>query len=123
MKTLFTILALLIVSISVSYGQEVNGQVTMEDVQLRDVKISVTVDSAEEIEEAFQITDIRSLLKEVGDNEEVSFELVCNGEAMTNGELSSLTYKIEGNTNNIKDFINHIKKVRQGAIKYYKNKE
>ena len=123
MKTLFTILALLIVSISVSYGQEVNGQVTMEDVQLRDVKTSVTVDSAEEIGEAFQISDIRSLLKEVGDNEEVSFELVCNGEAMTNGKLSSLTYKIEGNTNNIKDFINHIKKVRQGAIKYYKNKE
>lgn len=123
MKTVFTILGFLIVSISICYGQEVNKQITMEDIELRDVKISVTVDSAEEIKEVFQINDIRSLLKEVGDNEEVSFELVCNGETMSNGKLSSLTYKIDGNTNDIKDFINQIKIIRQGALKYYINKE
>ena len=123
MKTVFTILGFLIVSISICYGQEVNKQITMEDIELRDVKISVTVDSAEEIKEVFQINDIRSLLKEVGDNEEVSFELVCNGETMSNGKLSSLTYKIDGNTNDIKDFINQIKIIRQGALKYYMNKE
>lgn len=123
MKTVFTILGFLIVSISICYGQEVNKQITMEDIELRDVKISVTVDSAEEIKEVFQINDIRSLLKEVGDNEEVSFELVCSGETMSNGKLSSLTYKIDGNTNDIKDFINQIKIIRQGALKYYMNKE
>lgn len=123
MKTVFTFLGLFIATVTLSYAQEVKGQLTMDDIEVKDLKISVSVDSAEEIKEVFDIKDIRELLKEVSDNEEVTFELICNGEMMSNGKKSSLTYKIDGNTNNIKDFIKRVKNIRKGAINYYNNKD
>ena len=123
MKTVFTFLGLFIATVTLSYSQEVKGQLTMDDIEVKDLKISVSVDSAEEIKEVFDIKDIRELLKEVSDNEEVTFELICNGEMMSNGKKSSLTYKIDGNTNNIKDFIKRVKNIRKGAINYYNNKD
>ena len=123
MKTVFTFLGLFIATVTLSYAQEVKGQLTMDDIEVKDLKISVSVDSAEEIKEVFDIKDIRELLKEVSHNEEVTFELICNGEMMSNGKKSSLTYKIDGNTNNIKDFIKRVKNIRKGAINYYNNKD
>lgn len=123
MKTVFTILGLLIATVTTSFAQEMKGQITMEDIELKDVKISVSVDSAEEVKAVFNVKDIKELLHEVSDNEEVSFELICNGDKMSNGKKSSMTYKIEGNTNNIKDFLKRVKKIRKGAIKYYNNKD
>ncbi len=123
MKTVFTFLGLFIATVTLSFAQEVKGQITMDDIQLKDLKISVTVDSAEEIKEVFKVGDIKELLEEVSTNEDVTFELICNGDKMSNGKLSSLTYKIDGNTNNIKDFIKRVKEIRQGAINYYNNKD
>lgn len=123
MKTVFTFLGLFIATITLSFAQEVKGQITMDDIQLRDLKISVTVDSAEEIKEVFKVGDIKELLEEMSANEDVSFELICNGEAMSNGKMSSLTYKIDGNTNNIKEFIKGVREIRKGAINYYNNKD
>ncbi|MBO6607917.1 hypothetical protein [Psychroserpens sp.] len=123
MKTVFTFLGLFIATITLSFAQEVKGQITMDDIQLKDLKISVTVDSAEEIKEVFKVGDIKELLEEVSTNEDVTFELICNGDKMSNGKLSSLTYKIDGNTNNIKDFLKRVKEIRKGAINYYNNKD
>lgn len=123
MKTVFTFLGLFIATVTLSFAQEVKGQVTMEDIELKDLKISVTVDSADEIKEVFKVGDIKDLLEEVSNNEDVTFELICNGEVMSNGKMSSLTYKIDGNTSNIKDFLKRVKNIRKGAINYYNNKD
>ena len=123
MKTVFTFLGLLIATVTFSFAQQVKGQITMEDIELKDLKISVSVDSADDIKEVFNVRDIKELLKEVSDNEDVSFELICNGDLMSNGEKSSLTYKIDGNTSNIKEFLKRVKNIRKGAINYYNNKD
>lgn len=123
MKTVFTFLGLFIATVTLSFAQEVKGQITMDDIELKDLKISVTVDSAEEIKEVFKVGDIKELLEEVSTNEDVTFELICNGDLMSNGKMSSLTYKIDGNTNNIKDFLKRVRQIRKGAINYYNNKD
>ncbi len=123
MKTVFTFLGLFIATVTLSFAQEVKGQITMDDIELKDLKISVTVDSAEENKEVFKVGDIKELLEEVSTNEDVTFELICNGDLMSNGKMSSLTYKIDGNTNNIKDFLKRVRQIRKGAINYYNNKD
>jgi len=113
MKTLFTILGLLIATSS--FAQSTN--------KVTDFKILVTVDSAEEIESTFKVNDFEEVLSEVDDNEDVTFEIVCNGDTTASGKKTTLSYRVAGNTNDVHGFLKSVKKVRKAAIKYYKNKE
>ncbi|WP_091420796.1 hypothetical protein [Formosa sp. Hel1_31_208] len=122
MKQVLTILGLLIATVSMSYAQDIKGQVTMEDIQLKDLKVSVTVDSAKEVEAVFDLKDIKALLGEVKENEDISFEIICNGNNMSNGAKSTLSYSVTGNTKDINGFLKSLKKIRKAAIKYYQNK-
>jgi len=120
MKTVFTILGLLIAT--VSFGQDLEAKVTTEDTKITNLSVSVTVDSAEEVESTFDIKDIRSILNEVDDNEEISFEITCNGEAISKDVTRKVSYRITGNSNDKDAFLKNVKKIRKAAIKYYKNK-
>jgi len=122
MKRVLIILGLLIATVSISYAQDIKSQLTMEDIQLKDLKVSVTVDSAEEVEAVFDLKDIKALIGEVKENEDISFDIICNGDKMSNGAKSTLSYSITGNTKDINGFLKSVKKIRKAAIKYYKNK-
>ena len=123
MKNVFTILALLITIVSFSQTKNLEGDVVIEDVKFQDLKVSVEVDSAEDIESTFKVEDIKELLNDADENQKLQFEIICKGEKMSNGVESSLSYKIEGNTNELKSFYKNVKKIRKAAINYYKNKE
>ena len=84
--------------------------------------VSVSVDSAKDLESTLKIEDIKQMLDEAGSNEEISLEIVCNGGVMSNGIKSKMSYKIEGNTNDKENLLRNFEKIRNAAINYYNNK-
>ena len=105
-----------------SQSYTVKGIVVTETTQVENVSVAVTVDSAEDIESTFNIEDIKEILESSANNEVVSFKIICNGNYRSNGNKSSLSYRVEGNSNDQKRFLKSIKKIRKSAIKYYNNK-
>ena len=122
MRNLLTILTLLITTISFSQSNSLNGKVTSNDIKVSDLSISVTVDSAEEVESTFKIEDVKELLAEVKSDENISFEITCNGKAMSNGKKSKFSYKVNGSNKDIDGFLKNVEKMRKAAIEYYNNK-
>lgn len=122
MKNLITSLALLVTVLGFSQSKSINGIVDTQQPKLDDVSVSVTVDSAEDIESTFQVADIRELLDATGNNETIKFELVCNGRTMSNGEKAHVSYKVEGNSDQPEAFLKSVEKIRTSAINYYNNK-
>ncbi|MFT4610681.1 MAG: precorrin-2 methylase [Glaciecola sp.] len=122
MKTVFTILGLLIAAVSFSQTQDLVGKVTTENTKITNLSVAVTVDSAEEVESTFNMKDIKNILNEIEDNGEISFEIICKGDDMINGTKSTLSYRVNGNSSDLKGFLKRIKKIRKAAIRYYNNK-
>ncbi len=122
MKILIKILVILTLSLTSSQAQNLTAKINTSEVKIENIKIEVEVDSAEEIESTFTIDDFESLLNEADEGEELSFKIKCNGEKMSNGVKSSMSYEIKGNTSDKKTFLESIKKLREAAIKYYKSK-
>ncbi len=98
-------------------------EVTMVDVKVSNIDVSVIVDSAEDIESTFDVKDIKELLDLSELNEPLAFEIICKGDKMSNGKSTTLSYRVKGNTNDTKGFLKSVKEVRKAAIKYYKNKQ
>ncbi|WP_296314120.1 hypothetical protein [Winogradskyella sp. UBA3174] len=122
MKNLITSLALIVTVLGFSQSKSTNGMVIKEITKVENVSVTVTVDSAEEIESSFRVEDIKEILESSSDNEIVSFKIICNGEKMSSGVKSHVSYKIEGNSNDMETFLFGIEKIRKAAINYYNNK-
>ena len=122
MKNVITSLALLISIIGFGQSKSISGEVTETQPTLENVSVTVTVDSAAEIESTFQVEDIQDILESTADNETLSFKIICNGKTMSNGEKSHMSYMVEGNSNQPQVFLKSIEKIRASALNYYKNK-
>ncbi|WP_439151595.1 hypothetical protein [Winogradskyella sp.] len=122
MKNVITSLVLLMTALGFSQTTIKEEAEITRTVSVENVDVAITVDSAEEIESTFTIDDIKELLDLSSDNEMVSFKIVCRGDYMSNGKKSSMSYKVEGNSNNRDDFLKSVEKIRTSAIKYYNNK-
>ena len=122
MKNLITSLALVITMLGFGQTRSINGVVAEEQPKLEDVSVTVTVDSAEEIESTFQVEDIKEILESTDKNETVTFKIICNGRKMSNGEKSHMSYSVEGNSNKPEAFLKSVEKIRTSAINYYNNK-
>ncbi len=122
MKNLIMSLALVITMLGFSQSKSINGAVAKEQPKLEDVSVTVTVDSAEEIESTFQVEDIKEILESTDENETITFKIICNGRTMSNGEKSHTSYSVEGNSNRPEAFLKSIEKIRTSAISYYNNK-
>ena len=122
MKHLITILSLFVLSQGFSQNDKANKNTSFETIKIENVTIEVNVDNVDDIETTFSLDDIKDLLNETQAGEEISFKIVCNGALMSNGEKSSMSFHIEGNTDNKEDFIQNVEKVRTAAINYYNNK-
>lgn len=123
MKNLVTSLILLISVVGFSQSQKVNGVVVKETTKVENIAVTVTVDSAEEIESTFKMDDIKEIIEASQEDETLSFKIICNGKPMSNGVKSHMSYKIEGNSNESEEFLKGIEKLRASAIKYYNNKK
>jgi hypothetical protein len=122
MKNVFTILGLLLATFSFSQSNNLIGSDANSEFEISNLEISVTVDSAEEVESTFKTEDIKEILKQLDGEEDVTFKITCNGDMMSNGVKSKMSYMIKGNTKKTDAFLKLIEKMRNGAINYYKNK-
>ncbi|WP_435412250.1 hypothetical protein [Psychroserpens mesophilus] len=122
MKTAFTILFLFLATISVAQSQNSHHSKKIQVTKVTDFKISVVVNSLNEIKRTFTMNDIKDILNDLPENENVSFEMICNGKEMSDNKKSSVSYKVMGNVDDRRGFLKTIEKVRQGAINYYKSK-
>lgn len=122
MKTLITCLTLLIATATFSQSQSTQGLVVKETTRVENVTVTVSVDSAEEIEKTFKLEDIKEIIENSSDNETLSFKIICNGDKMSNGKKAHVSYKVEGNSNDADSFLKSVEKIRTSAIEYYKNK-
>lgn len=120
MKNLFTILALVSFTLVSAQSNTLESDVSKDIVTFENLNISVTVNSAEDIKSTFNVKDIKDIVLDVDDNEALSFAITC--EDASKNSNSYLTYKVEGNTNDVDGFIKSIKVIRKSAIKYYNNK-
>jgi len=123
MKTVFTFLGLLIATVTCGQAQNLEANVTTENTKITNLSVSVTVDSAEEVESTFKMKDIKKILNEVEEDEDISFEITCNGDNISGGVTRKVSYRVTGNSNDKKSFLERIRKIRKAAITYYNNKE
>lgn len=122
MKNVITSLVLLITAMGFSQTTINNEAEITKTIKVENIAVVITVDSAEEIESSVTLDDIKDILALSEDDETVSFKIVCRGNYMSNGIKSSISYKVEGNTNNSEDFLKSVEKIRTSAINYYNNK-
>ena len=118
-RNLMTSLIILIALSGYSQSKAINGMVVKETTRVENVSVEVTVDSAEEIESSFKVEDIKDILDASSDNENLSFKITCNGNKMSSGVKSKVSYKIEGSSNELEAFLMGVEKIRTAAINYY----
>lgn len=126
MKKLILPLLLLIGSLGFSQTksvEEIEIIKKIEETKVESVDVVVTVDNIEELESTFTIDDVKEVFDLSEGKESVSFKLVCNGEVMSSGKKSKMTYIVEGTSDDKETFVLRVEKIRNAAIKYYKNKE
>ena len=120
-KNLVICLALTVATFGFSQNQLQSNYKDVSQTKINNLEVVVTVDSAKDVINTFKVEDIEEIIKETGPNESLTFSLVCNGALMSNGKKSTMTYKIEGNSNEPEEFLTLVAKLRKSAIKYYKH--
>lgn len=122
MKNLILPLALLVGIIGFGQSKSSEELQVRKEIRTERVDVVVSVDSVEELESTLTLEDIKSVFELTSEDKKVSFKLVCNGEPMSNGEKSSMSYKIEGSSSDEDEFLRRVEAIRKAAIKYYQNK-
>ncbi len=119
------VVALLMITFSFGQTQSLQGKTTTSssEIKMENLQIEVVVDSAEEVKSTFTTKTIEELIGETAQGDEFSFKIICKGEKMSNGVKSQVSYKVKGNTEDKKEFLESVKKIRAAAIKYYESKE
>ena len=103
----YVMAGLLLLCTVTGYSQSVTSSdtITKEVTKMEGMSIAVTVDSAEDLKSSFKAEDIIEILGDLSEDQTISFKLICNGEKMSNGVKSHLSYKIDGNSNDTDDFL------------------
>jgi len=122
MKTFITTCLIAIVTIYYAQGSNLAGKIKFENVKVNGMSVSVSVDSASDIERTFQITDIKEVLNMTGENQDLTFEITCETQTKNEGVSKSVIYRAKGNSNQKEEFLRIVGKIREASIEYYKSK-
>ena len=90
----------------------------LKNIQLKNLGMKVTVNSAEEIEESIKSEDIRSFAQMTDQKQPIVLKLICKNDKGENVS-TKLSYKVEGTTENVDGFLHLVEKVKKAAINYY----
>lgn len=123
MKNLMTSLCLLVLTLGFGQTSKVDSSTIMKNSKIKDIGVRVEVDSAEDLENSFKIEDLKDLLFLSSEGQDITLEIVCNSKIMPNGVNSSLTLKINGNTNKEEEFLRNVNKIRNMALKHFNSRE
>lgn len=121
MKNLILPLVLFVSFLGYSQSRSAEDIDLRKETKVESFGIVATVDSLEELESTFTVNDIKEMFDLTDKNQAVSFKLVCNGDLMSNGKKSNMSYKVEGTANEEEIFLKRVEKIRKAAIKYYQN--
>jgi hypothetical protein len=124
-KMITTVIVFFMFSFGFSQTNEQPKNTKQGIIKIEGLSLQIKINSADELEnETFQNSDIKSIFKsdksEIGTP--ISLEIICNKEITDNKVDSSMSFKINGNSNNMESFIKAFEKIKQTAINYYKNK-
>lgn len=122
MKQVFTMLTLLIVTTTFAQSDNLAGIISEEKentMVVRDLKISITIDSAEDIDKTFSIKDIQDIIEIADADENISFEILLKDKSGKEGVSKSISYKIEGNTDEKDSFIAFVRRIRNASKEFY----
>ncbi len=121
MKTLITTITFLIAFTSFSQIKELQNADETLATTIQSVEVSITIDSVKELESTFNLNDIKSIVDDMSPDENISFEIKCNGKPMSNGKEASATYKITGKAGEKEAFYNNINTIKKLVTDYYNN--
>lgn len=88
-----------------------------------DLKLEITIDSYDDVKD-INLNDIKSIFKQSKINQPIEFKVHCNN--ITNIEssiITNLSFKVNGNSNEIDSFIKKIKTIKKSIKKYYNNQK
>ena len=115
-------LSILLFMLSITcFSQSSELKISNEDVKFENLKIKLTIDSAESLK-TFNLNEIESIFKDSEANEPLQLEVVCKDNSVKNTTNQMMSYKINGNSNDIKAFMKNAKKMKKAIKKYYKNR-
>ena len=118
MKHVIIIAAMLISGLNIAQSSLKESH---KAVEMKNLGISITVDSLEELNESLRPETITDFTDMVKGNEKISFELVCNKNVGKNNLKTFVIYKVEGYTENLENFMELVQKTKQSATNFYKN--
>ncbi|MEY8847983.1 hypothetical protein AB9K26_04170 [Psychroserpens sp. XS_ASV72] len=117
----FYLILLFVCTIGYAQTDSKDQNSELNEVKLTNINVSVSVDSAEDVKSTFDVKDIAELVDLAEPNETLVFELKCE-DGTVNSEKNYVSYRVKGNSSDSESFLKRVEKVKQAAIKYYKNK-
>ncbi|WP_299547082.1 hypothetical protein [Seonamhaeicola sp.] len=108
-----------ILSAFVIAAEAQNKNLPKEKVTIENLSLSVSVNSVEDLN-TLDIESLEDIFEMVGSNTPISIALKCTGKPMANGELSSFSMKVSGNSDEKEDFDKWLKKLKRTALVFYK---
>ena len=122
MKNLITCLFVLLVTLGFSQSKSSNNAISKNTVKVESMSLTIEVDSAEELKSTFKLEDLSEIFSSDNKDESYSLKIICNGEKMSNGVKSHISYKVEGNSADTESFFKRVELIRDSALSYYNNK-
>lgn len=123
MKTFMTTCLIAMASFLYAQHYNLNGEITMENIKTDGMSVSVTVNSASDIEKTFKTNDLKELFEMLGEGEGLSFEMVCESKTAKTSVSKSVSYRAVGNSDEKEEFLKTVGKIRTAAINYYNTKK
>lgn len=123
MRHLITILILLVASTGFSQTNLDEEEMSSEVSHKESFSVTLDVDSAEELESKFNTIDIKEILSLFDEFQQFTFEIICNEENSSSKLKEKRSYKLDGNSSNINDWLPRIEKMKNLTIQFYKNKQ
>ena len=121
MKHLIKLSLILLPIMSFSQNENKETSQFIKQVKFESFNVTVTINSAKELEDTFKIEDIIEIINSSDENQDLSFEIICNSDALLNNQKSYISYKIEGKSDKKETFLKQVEKIRSAAISYYKS--
>jgi len=87
------------------------------------LKLEMTLNSYNDIKE-INLTEIKSIFKQSKTNQPIEFQAHCkNIKNKKINAITDLSFKVNGNSNDLKSFMTKIKAIKKSIKKYYNNQK
>jgi len=118
MRSTITLLLLFCYTLFFSQNNSKENELIFEN-----LKLEMTIDTDNDLKE-INLNDIKSIFKQSKINQPIEFKVHCNNITNINAKLiTDLSFKVNGNSNEIDSFMKKIKTIKNSIKKYYNNQK